>query len=108
MPLLLAASVAAALVLPFAQPLPDSDLAATATMVSPPMQRYAAVQLYSQPSRLPTVDMVDCWWAYTGSELIADAARPALSPPAGLEGLRFDDGVLSFDLRIAVMASTRS
>lgn len=103
-----ATSVATVLALPFAQPLPDRELAHTATMVSPPVQRYAAVEPYSQLERLPTAEMVDYWWAYTGSELIADAARSALTMPAGLDGLRFDGGTLSFDLRIAVMASTRS
>lgn len=107
MPFSVAASVATALALPFAQPLSDSELAHAVTRVSPFVQRYAAVYFYSQPGRLPTAEMVDCWWAYTGSELLADAVRPALVMPAGLERLHVDGSALSIDLRMGVVASTR-
>ncbi|SFP99737.1 hypothetical protein SAMN04488241_1193 [Sphingomonas rubra] len=106
MPFSAATSVAAALVLPFAQPLSDSELADTVTTVLPSVQRYAAVQLYYQSGRLPTAEMVDCWWAYTGSELIGDSARPTLTVPTRLDGLHFDGSAVSIDLRIDVATST--
>ena len=87
----------------FGVPLGDTEMAyvAPGAVIRPDQ-----APIYQElPARLSTWEQIDCWWAYDGAAMIAEAVRPTPALPQGFDanGLHQVSGIRH--LRVDVTAS---
>ena len=90
--------------LPFSAAVSDAELA----YVTPgAVTRTPTEQVYGHfPARLTTGEEIDCWWAYDGAAMIAEAVHPTQTFPTGFNASSLQQYLSTGRLEVGVSTST--